>query len=193
MMVVSLLMMSDSIIAGVVIGSDAVMGVTLITPLYSLAAFFGSVFSLGLPILYSREMGGFNRDRADQIFGTGLLLAIVVGLVLFCLTRLFGNMYLLGCSASEAVLTQARGYLFWMQFTILILPIQMLVGAMVYSDGDEGISSVADRVFLHSQPFPWTQRHRSCFLCVHRGFLRDPDDPLHKEEQLPPLESVFFL
>ena len=146
MMVVSLLLMSDSIIAGVVIGSDAVMGVTLITPLYSLAAFFGSVFSLGLPILYSREMGGFNRDRADQIFGTGLLLAIVVGLVLFCLTRLFGNMYLLGCSASEAVLTQARGYLFWMQFTILILPIQMLVGAMVYSDGDEGISSVADAV-----------------------------------------------
>lgn len=49
--------MSDSVIAGAVVGSDAVAGITLVTPLYSLAVFFGSVISIGIPLLYSTEMG----------------------------------------------------------------------------------------------------------------------------------------
>ena len=52
MMVASVMLMSDSVIAGAVIGSNAVAGITLVTPLYSLAAFFGSIISLGVPILY---------------------------------------------------------------------------------------------------------------------------------------------
>ena len=68
-MVVSVLLMSDSVIAGAVVGPDAVAGVTLVTPLYSLAAFFGSIISLGVPIIYANEMGKFNKERADQVFG----------------------------------------------------------------------------------------------------------------------------
>lgn len=144
MMVVSIMLMSDSIIAGAVIGSHAVAGVTLVAPLYSLAAFFGSIISLGVPILYSQEMGKFNKERAEHVFGLGLLLAIVVGVVLFILTSLFGTMYLRGYSPSEEILTQAQGYLSWMRFTILVLPIQTLMGAVVYADGDETISTIAN-------------------------------------------------
>ena len=144
MMVVSLLLMSDSVIAGAVIGSDAVAGVTLVTPLYSLAAFFGSVISLGVPILYATEMGKFNKERADQVFGLGVLMSLVVGVVLFLLTCLFGEMYLRSGSPSDAILTQAKGYLSWMRFTILLLPIQTLLAAAVYSDGDETVSTIAN-------------------------------------------------
>ena len=144
MMVVSIMLMSDSIIAGAVIGSDAVAGVTLVTPLYSFAAFFGSVISLGVPILYAQEMGKFNKDRADHVFGLGLLLAIVVGIVLFILTSLFGTAYLRSYSPSEEILAQAQGYLSWMHFTILVLPIQTLMSAAVYSDGDETVSTIAN-------------------------------------------------
>lgn len=143
MMVVSIMLMSDSFIAGAVIGSDAVAGVTLVTPLYSLAAFFGSVISLGVPILYSTEMGKFNKERADQVFGLGVLMSLVVGIVLFLLASLFGSMYLGSASPSEEILAQAQGYLFWMRFTILVFPMQTLLGAVVYSDGDETISTVA--------------------------------------------------
>ncbi len=146
MMVVSILLMSDSVIAGAVIGPDAVAGVTLVTPLYSLAAFFGSVFSMGVPILYTTEMGKFNKERADQAFGLGVLMCLVVGVVLFLGTSLFGDMYLRSSAPPEGVLEQARGYLFWMRFTILLLPMQTLIGAAVYSDGDENISTIADVV-----------------------------------------------
>ena len=146
MMVVSMLLMSDSVIAGAVIGSDAVAGITLVTPVYSLSAFFGSMISLGVPILYSTEMGKFNKERADQVFGLGVLMSIVVGLVLFLVTSLFGDLYLCSSSPPDAILSQARGYLSWMRFTILLLPMQMLIAAAVYCDGDETISTIANAV-----------------------------------------------
>ena len=79
MMVVSVLLMSDSIIAGAVIGSNAVAGITLVTPIYSLSAFVATVFSLGIPIIYSREMGEFNKKEADKAFGFGLVMCITGG------------------------------------------------------------------------------------------------------------------
>lgn len=130
-MVVSLLLMSDSVIAGAVVGPDAVAGVTLVTPLYSLAAFFGSVISLGVPILYSTEMGKFNKERADQVFGLGVLMSLIVGVGLFLLTCLFGEAFLRSCNPAESVLEQARGYLSFMRFTILLLPMVMCSAPIV--------------------------------------------------------------
>ena len=146
MMVVSVLLMSDSVIAGAVIGPDAVAGITLVTPLYSLAAFFGSVISLGVPILYTTEMGKFNKERADQIFGFGVLISIIVGVLLFVLTSILGDVYLRSYTASPEALAQAQGYLSWMRYTILILPIQQLIVNAVYSDGDETISTIGSAV-----------------------------------------------
>ena len=146
MMVVSILLMSDSVIAGMVIGSDAVAGITLVTPIYSLAAFFGAVFSLGVPIVYSTEMGKFNKQGADQAFGFGLLASMVIGILLLGMTSIFGDSYLQSMTPLPEILAQARAYLFWMRFTMLLLPIQMLIAAVVYSDGDETLSTVANMV-----------------------------------------------
>ena len=73
-------------------------------------------------------------------------MSIVVGVVLFLLTCLFGEMYLQSCTPTEEVLAQAKEYLSWMRFTILLLPFQTLLGAVVYSDGDETVSTIATAV-----------------------------------------------
>ncbi|MBQ7660965.1 MAG: multidrug transporter MatE [Clostridia bacterium] len=146
MMVVSVMLMSDSFIAGAILGPDGVAGVTLIAPVYSLSAFFGTIISLGVPILYATEMGKFNKKGADQTFGFGVLMALIMGVVLFALVCLLGDVYLQSCSPTPEVLAQARGYLFWMRFTILIMPMQMLMGAAVYGDGDETVSTIANVV-----------------------------------------------
>lgn len=146
MMVVSALLMSDSVISGIVLGPDAVAGITLVTPIYSLAAFFGSVFSLGVPIVYSTEMGKFEKREADHVFGFGFLMSIVTGVFLFLMATLLGDAYLRSNSPSPAVLSAAQGYLYWMRFTMLVMPAQMLIAAMVYSDGDETLSTAANGV-----------------------------------------------
>ena len=144
--VITVMLMSDSVIAGVFINSDAMAGVTLVTPLYSLAAFFCSVISIGVPTLYTTEMGKFNKERADRVFGFGLLMAIVVGISLFVLTSMFGEMYLRMSSPTEDIMSHARKYLSWMRFTILLLPIQNLICSAVYSDGDETVATIATGV-----------------------------------------------
>ena len=146
MMIISMLLMSDQIIAGFMIGSKSVAGITLVTPLYSLAAFFGSVICKGVPVLYSAEMGKFNKERADHVFGLGVFMSIISGIVMFILISLFGNAYLRGCSTDDAIAAEAIGYLYWIKFTILIMPLQMLIGATVYADGDELISNIASIV-----------------------------------------------
>ena len=73
-------------------------------------------------------------------------MSIVVGIVMFAVISLFGEIYLRSGSPSQVTLTQALGYLYWMRFTILIMPVQMLIGAAVYYDGDEGISNIANAV-----------------------------------------------
>ena len=69
MMVVSVLLMSDSVIAGIFIGSNAAAGVNLVTPIYSISAFFGSIFSLGVPIRYSLKMGQFDKGLHEYVEG----------------------------------------------------------------------------------------------------------------------------
>ncbi|MBR5113415.1 MAG: multidrug transporter MatE [Clostridia bacterium] len=146
MMVVSILLMSDSVIAGIFIGSDAAAGINLVTPIYSLSAFFGSVFSLGVPIRYSLKMGQFEKKEADRVFGTGLLMSVSVGIILFILASVFGDAFIRGCHPSAQALEQARSYLFWMRFTVLFLPLDMLMAEMVYNDGDDRISVIANCV-----------------------------------------------
>lgn len=146
MMVATIMLMSDSVIAGAVIGPDAVAAITLVTPLYTLAVFFGSVISIGIPLLYSTEMGKFNKERADQSFGSGVLMSIIVGIILYLLVTFLGDFYLKSYSPESEVLKQAQGYLFWMRYVILTMPIQMLIANMVYGDGDETISTIANLV-----------------------------------------------
>ena len=82
MVVVTGLLMSDTIIAGFFMGEEAVAAINLVTPAYSLAAFFGCIFSLGVSVLYSNAMGRFDKESADSYYGEDLL----------CLTYQ-GNLY----------------------------------------------------------------------------------------------------
>ena len=143
-MVVSVMLMSDSLIAGIFLGEDAVAGITLVTPLYSVSAFFSTVFAIGVPLLYSTEIGAFRKKEADRVFQTGILMAIVVGSILFISISAFGNTYLLINYPSEDIYEAAAGYLFYIRFTILLIPLQALMAECVYADGDETVSAAAN-------------------------------------------------
>ena len=144
MMMSSLMVMSDSLIAGGVIGADAVAGVTLVTPLHSFAVFVGTLFSLGIPILYSKEMGRFHKKGADRVFGFGVLMTIAVGIIMFIAISFLGDIFLQSSSPHKEVLAYAKEYLFWMRLTFLVMPFQMLLSEIVNGDGDEFISTIAN-------------------------------------------------
>ena len=143
MMVVTILMISDTLIAGATLGKAAVEGINLVTPMYSLAAFFGSIFSTGVPILYNGEMGKFNKKGADKSFGLGLTMTVAIGGILFAILMLFGDRYLDFYKTTNEVFEFSKDYFFWYKFTILLLPLSMLMSEMVFADGDETLSTAA--------------------------------------------------
>lgn len=136
--------MSDSFIAGIKLGESAVVGVNLVLPVYSFAIFFALLFSLGVPILYSKEIGAFDREEADRTFGMGILGTTVAGIALFALLTFGENLYFDLIGASGASLSPARDYLFWIKYVVLITPFKSLLTGMVFADGDEFLSTLAN-------------------------------------------------
>ena len=143
MSITTLLVMSDSVIAGKIIGEDAVSGINLVTPLFCAATFSGSLFSIGVPILYSKEMGRFNKEKADQAFGLGLGMTALLGLAMMILSLLAGDRYLRFFQPAETVFLHGKQYLFWMSFVFLALPLNSYFSEMVIADGDETIPMIA--------------------------------------------------
>ncbi len=143
-MVVSVLLILDTVIAGIFIGDKAVAGVNLVNPLYNLASFFSMLFSLGVPILYSKAMGDFDDEKAERYFHVGITASVAVGVIMFILAFLFKEEYLLYYDADPVIQGYALSYCFWMPFLFLILPVQNLMCEMVFSDGDERLSLAAN-------------------------------------------------
>ena len=110
MVVVTGLLMSDTIIAGIFIGEEAVAAINLITPAYSLAAFFGCVFSLGVSVLFSNAMGRFDNESADRYFGNGFCACLLTGMVLFIVLQVFADAYLGFYTPPAPVLALAKPY-----------------------------------------------------------------------------------
>ena len=132
--------MADTLIAGILLGEDAVAGISLVLPVYSLASFFGVCFSYGVPILYAEEIGAFHRKEADRCFGVGLLTVSVIGAVIFFGLLLGGKSFLSSYGPGSGILANAEDYLSWMKFVMLLLPLNELLDGMVFTDGDEKLS-----------------------------------------------------
>ncbi len=139
----SVMLMSDTLICGIFLGADAVSGITIVSPLYSAAAFFSLIFSLGVPILYSSEIGSFRKKEADRVFGNGLLLAIITGLGLFIFVLVFGKAFIQLNRPSAAISASAADYLFFIKYTILLFPVSALLSECIFADGGEALSSIA--------------------------------------------------
>ena len=139
---VTAVLMADTFIAGLILGESGVAGVNLVMPIYSLASFFALLFSLGAPILYSHQIGAFQKEDADKTFGTGLLITIVIGVVLLLMILLFGDAYLRFYNATPEIYELAKGYLKWMKYVIMLSPVDSLISGMVFADGDEVISTL---------------------------------------------------
>lgn len=142
-LVISVLVLSDFVIAGTMLGEDAVSAICLVAPAFALAAFCGCMISLGVPILYNRAMAVFDKKKADRCFAFGLLMSLVTGFSLSLFFMLFGDAFLKFYEPSPAVFEMARDYLFWYNFTFLLLPLSTLMYEMVLADGDETVSMVS--------------------------------------------------
>ena len=132
-----LILLSDTIVVGQLIGDDGISGINMVTPIFSIVAFLGMLISMGTVYRYTHETGKFNQERADRLAGQGLILAVLSGLILFVLVFFGENLYFSFMGVTGQKLTWAVEYYQYFRFTVLIYPLYCFLAEIVYADGDE--------------------------------------------------------
>ena len=135
--VMYLMLLSDSIIAGYFIGSAGVAGINAITPVTAIVTFFGDLVSTGVGIVFARETGAMRKDRADKIYGQGLIISIGMGLLSALLIFVSRDMYFAVSGITGDILNNALEYYRLVPINAFLTIVIFYLEQMVYSDGDE--------------------------------------------------------
>ena len=140
--VMYLMLLSDSIIAGYYIGESGVAGINAITPVTAIVTFFGDLVSTGVGIVFAREIGAMRKDRADEIYGQGLIISIGMGLISAILIFVFRGAYFTMCGVTGDILENALQYNRWIPINAFLTIVIFYLEQMVYSDGDELVNNI---------------------------------------------------
>ncbi len=135
--VMYLMLLSDSIIAGHFIGASGVAGINAITPVTAVVTFFGDLVSTGVGIVFTREIGAVRKERADEIYGQGLIISIGIGLLSALLILAFRNVYFSVSGITGDILEKALQYYRFVPINAFLTIVIFYLEQMVYSDGDE--------------------------------------------------------
>ena len=135
--VMYLMLLSDSIIAGHFIGVAGVAGINAITPVTAIVTFFGDLLSTGVGIVYTRAVGAMRKDRANEIYGQGLIISIGLGLISALLILVFQDAYFSVSGVTGDILANALRYYRLVPINAFLTIVIFYLEQMVYSDGDE--------------------------------------------------------
>ncbi|MBQ7705963.1 MAG: hypothetical protein IJT73_11175 [Selenomonadaceae bacterium] len=78
-----ILMLTDNVVAGQIVGDDAVAAMTLIFPIFTLILFVAYLISDGLAMMASYAQGRNDRAEVNRLFSLGLILSIGCSLIFF--------------------------------------------------------------------------------------------------------------
>ncbi len=135
--VMYLMLLSDSIIAGFFIGPSGVAGINAITPVTAIVTFFGDLCSTGVGIVFSREVGAMRKERADEIYGQGLIISVGIGLISALLIFFFRDLYFGVSGIAGDILEHASTYYRFIPINAFLTIVVFYLEQMVFSDGDE--------------------------------------------------------
>ena len=143
MAVLYIMLLCDSIIAGLFIGSTGVAAINAVTPITGIVTFFATIISEGSGILYSREIGVMNKRRANELYGQGLILSVVIALLSAALMMACRNVYFEANGITGEIYDLAIIYYRWSPLNAVLSVIVCYFSQMVYTDGDESCNNLS--------------------------------------------------
>ena len=135
--------LSNNVIAGQLIGEEGISALHLVVPLLSFLLFVTNIVCIGTYICYSFEIGRFNREKAAQYFGQGIILTILIGVIMTGISIIFRNNLIELLAGDHTVNEYVFEYFRFLPVVILLQPITLLLAQMVYVDGDKTVSAAA--------------------------------------------------
>ena len=104
------LILTDNVAAGQLVGENAVVSMTLVFPLITFIIFVSYLIADGLAMMLSYAQGRGDRERVNQLFSMGVLLAVGVGLAFVAGMFFFRENLLAFWAISPQLMGYARDY-----------------------------------------------------------------------------------
>lgn len=161
----SLLLLSDTVIVGQILGEQELAAINVVQPFSSVAIFFSSLVSIGTSVFYSYEIGKFDKDKANALFGQGVILSSGAGLLMLIVGLIGKTPYFNYLELSDSTAASASDYYFFSQFAILLMPLYAVLLELVYAEGDDLICNISNILQIV------VNVAASVFLCFCLGIL----------------------
>ena len=142
--------LTDGIIAGHKLGTEAFTAIGLIAPFLSISTFLSSIVNTGTVMNYSYQVGKFNRHRADEFFSQGIITALLMGLFYSIGLLLLGPAIISTVSPQGEIRPLLDEYYDIMLAFFFLQPISYLLDNLLVADGGEQLSLVANVVMIVS-------------------------------------------
>lgn len=123
-----ILMLTDSIIAGNLLGTDAVMAITLISPIVSFVVFVCYVLSSGTALAASVHRGRADDAAVNNVFSHGMAVSVEAGLLMSVIMFLFRDQLLSIWHISASAMVYVQDY----YNGVILLPLAMDVNLLFY-------------------------------------------------------------
>lgn len=132
-----LIVVSDCVIAGRVLGETALGAINLLMPVFSFIAFVAWLFSFGVAEAYARHLCRENAVEAARTARRGLCLAVLTALVLVGLGHVLQTPYLTFMGPTEEVVCYSDAFWTWYHRVIPLQCVYMLAFYLVFKQGHE--------------------------------------------------------
>lgn len=135
-MVMSIYTLTDAIVIGKGVGSDALAALSITTPLLCILMSTGILFGVGGSVQMSVHRGSGNNARANQIFTLSLILISCITLILWLLygTGMSGLLHLMG--ANETLFPYAMSYMHYINIFLPVAVFSNFISIFIRADGD---------------------------------------------------------
>lgn len=135
-MVLSIYTLTDAIVIGQGVGSDALAALSITTPLLCILMATGILFGVGGSVQMSMHRGAGNKDKANRFFTLSLAALVIVTLTLWVIYGVGMSKLLRVMGANDTLFPYAMAY---MKYIILFLPVAVFsnyLAIFVRADGD---------------------------------------------------------
>ena len=143
-MVSFIVTMTDTLVAGNMIGTKGLAAIGAVTPVVGISTFLMSVVNSGTVPKYSYHIGRFDKKRANEYFSQGILLGLALGVLCLILLLSFKSTIITALNIHDDMLLYAQDYYSIIVFCFLMDPIMALLDNMTVANGGERLSEAAN-------------------------------------------------
>ena len=134
----------DSAVTGHIVGMAGLSAMNVVAPVLGFTIFTENLFSVGTSMLYAKRTGEYRKKASEQIFGMGLSLSSLVGVITFAVITLLLPLYLDAIGVHGRVREYVMIYMSFLRFELMLSPVYEVLNLLITTDGDEFLSMASN-------------------------------------------------